>query len=263
MIICLTNNCSQSQDFRGHDIRLFTNSKVWPLAQALAKNDSIETKKLLNNDSSIVNYQEPKFGQTLLMWTVRNKQLALTKVLLAHKANPNIQNTYDQMSALIYAADDNKTSDYVNLLLHYKADTNIYANDSLALNTTPLIAAAHNRLESVEALINAGANLNFVSNRKDSALRAALRFQKADITYFLIVDKKVDISIPIGFTMINKKPIKIVDILRTWTFPLDSENYKKKMQIVEYLLRHGENYWITPIPKEYQSQYPDSYLSKY
>jgi ribose 5-phosphate isomerase RpiB len=46
-------------------------------------------------------------------------------------------------------------------------------------------------------------------------------------------------------------------------YPLDSEGYKVKMEVVEYLKQKGLDYWKEPIPGQYYKNYEKAYLEKY
>ena len=66
------------------------------------------------------------------------------------------------------------------------------------------------------------------------------------------------------------KPIYLIDLLREDFFELDSQEYKYKMEVVEFLKSKGIDYSKTPIPdyikKKAVENYPDSwqeYLQKY
>lgn len=54
----------------GKDYRLFQNTPLWTLAKAVKQENLAEIKRITSNDSLDLNYQEPKYGMTLLMLTV-------------------------------------------------------------------------------------------------------------------------------------------------------------------------------------------------
>ena len=255
--------CSaQTQNLLGHNIELFKYTQAWPLAQAVAHNNTGQIARLLTAEPGLVDVREIKFGQTLLMWAVYTNHYQSAKALLVHGANPNLRDTSTGVTALIVAADNYDTSDYIRLLLEYKADPNLAATDSLEANATPLIAAAYNRLESVKLLVDAGANANYVAPFYKSALHAALLSSKVDIVRYFLLERKVDFKQPIAYTY-NGEPIKVVNSLRRLVFPLESKEYRIKMEVVEYLKNHGENYWESPVPKHYLRNYSKDYLSRY
>lgn len=263
LALCGFTSCSQTQELRGYDLRLFSAANVWPLAQAVSKDDTVTIVRLLRQEKDLINYQEPKFGESLLLWAVWTNHFASAKSLLQQGANPNLPDTYHGITPLIYAADKYGTSAYVKLLLAHGADPNLVVKDSLEFMATPLIAAAYNRLESVKLLVGAGAKIDYEAPYQKSALRAALFQDRVNIVRYLILEKGANFKRPIGYTYFNRNPIKVTDALRSWTFPLHSRKYKEKMEIVNYLKENGEDYWKTNVPSQYQRHYSKEYLAKY
>jgi hypothetical protein len=261
---CLViSGCQQSnENLLGSDIRLFKGT-AWELAQAVESQDTMKIKQIIARREVSVNYQEPKFGETLLEWAVWTNHNKSTKILLENGADPNLQDYHDGYSAFTYAADKFETSDYVRLLLKYKANPNTVAkNDSTSMYITPLIAAAYHRLESVKLLVDAGANINYMAKNYRCALLAAFTFDKVDIVHYLLIDKTTDFKKPFGRT-VDGKDIMITNLLRDWIFPLNSEKYKEKMEIVNYLKNKGMDYDKTPVPEHYYKHYSKEFLSKY
>jgi ankyrin repeat protein len=255
-------NQQQHESLLGDDIRLFK-GPAWELARAVEGDDTIAIKQIINRHTISVNYQEAKFGETLLLWAVRTSHYNSSKTLLQNGADPNLQDTYDGNSAFIYAANKFETSNYVRLLLKYKGNPNAVAkNDSTNMLCTPLITAAYHRLESVKLLVDAGADINYTAKNFRCALAAGFTFGKVDIVRYLLIEKKADFKKPFGRTN-DGQNIMITDLLRTWVFPLNSDKYKVKMEIVNYLKEKGMNYWKAPIPEFYFKNYSKDFLSKY
>jgi hypothetical protein len=255
---CENNN----ENLVGDDIRLFK-GPAWELAKAVEKQDTLKIKQIIAKHKISVNYQEPKFGETLLEWAVWTDHYKSSKALLKNGADPNLQDTYDGYSAFTYAADKFETSDYVRLLLKYRGNPNAVArNDSTSMYCTPLITAAYHRLESVKLLVDAGADINYTAKNYQFALNASFTFGKIDITRYLLIEKGADFRKPFGKT-IGGKEITITDLLRTLVFPLNSEKHEVKMEIVNYLKYKGMDYWQAPIPEYYYKHYSKEFLSKY
>jgi len=259
----MINGCSfNGGDLLGVDIRLFKGTS-WALAKAVKDDDTAKIKQIIAEHKVSVNYQEPKFGETLLLWAVWTNHYKSAKVLLECGADPNMQSYGDGNSPFTYAADKFETSDYVKLLLVYKANPNaVTKNDSTNMFCTPLITAAYCRLESVKLLVNAGANINYTAKNYRCALLSALQFKKVDIVRYLLIDKGANFNKPFGKT-IDGKSIMITDLLRDWLFPLNSSEYKNKMEIVAFLKTRGMDYSKAAIPRHYYKHYTKDYLSKY
>jgi hypothetical protein len=256
--------CSNdTENMLGVDIRLFK-GPAWELAKAVKDDDTTKIKQIIAEHKIKVNYQEPKFGETLLLWAVWTNHYKSSKALLECGADPNLQSYGDGNSAFIYAADKFDTSDYLKLLLAYKGNPNtITKNDSTNMFCTPLITAAYCRLESVKLLVEAGANVNYRAKNYRCALLSAFMFKKVDIVKYLLIDKGADFKQPFGKTIDDDKNIMITDLLRDWLFPLNSNEYKVKMEIVTFLKARGMDYSKASIPQHYYEQYSKDYLSKY
>ena len=109
-----------------------------------------------------------------------------------------------------------------------------------------------------------GADINFVNEYGGgNPLKEALLARKEDIVKYLLIEKKADYRNPEKITTIYGDIIDIVFKLRGWTFPLDSEDYKVKMEIVEYLKEQGVDYRSSPIPTDIQRRYTQEYLDRY
>lgn len=63
----------------------------------------------------------------------------------------------------------------------------------------------------------------------------------------------------------DNKELNILDFLRDSEFPLNSKEYKIKMEIVEFLKNKGLDYWKYPIPEKIKSRHKNDieYLLKY
>ena len=271
--ILALNNCSkQRENLLGNDIRLFEKSPVRELAKAVEREDTLEIKSIAKDNKIQIDYQEPKFGKTLLMLAVKNGSYPSTKVLVESGADPNLQDKYDGTSALMDACNygTNWETDpaILKLLLKNGGDPNATQQgprpEGNFTRVTPLIIAAGCCLEKVKLLVEAGANVNYISEFNESALESAFHGgqDKGDIVLYLLIDKNADFKKSFGNT-INGNEIRITNLLRNWLFPLDSEEYKKKMRIVDFLRERGEDYWASPVPKKYFKNYPKEYLEKY
>lgn len=253
----------QNQMLMTSEIKLFENSRVWKLAKAVEKQDIKEIKEIAKADSTLLNYQEPKYGITLLHWSVNANKLSAVTALAECGANPNIQN-YAGISAFIEACNNLETSDYCKVLLKYGGDVNAISKaKGIEDNRTPLAAASLSYdLARVKLLVEAGANIDYHSERGECALRSACINESMEILKYLIVDKGADFKTSIGFWG-DGSPAYVVDWLRLMDFPLDSEKHRFKMEIVEYMKSKGVDYWKAPIPKGLLDEYDSVYLEKY
>lgn len=273
-LLMLASCFSNNQDMLGNDYRLFNNSPVAALAQAVGNQDSSKIEELSRKLSDHVNYQEPKLGQTLLMVVVQNENVLACKILLKNGANPNIHDLYDGTSAIIEIAgkyDSQSSQEILQLLLKYGAnpsDIEVGARrEGNNQRNFPLLKAAGRSLKKVKMLVAAGADINYVNEFGESALERALVFDKLDIVLYLI---ESGAKVNIVMSRNDGKDSYITDKLRLQTYFLDSDEYRLKMKIVEILESKGLPYRSLPVPdyaiaqakKMYPSSWED-YLKKY
>ena len=260
-------NIYQPKNMLGKDIRLFRNTPVWKLAQAVDKENVDKIRLLVKNKNMPIDFQEPRFGHTLLIWATRVGKEKSVETLLELGADPNLQNHYDGDNAIIEASDfahyskDWCNTNILKMILKYGGDPNsvsvVKVNDGINKGIyggkTPLMNASSNCLKKVKILVDAGAEINYINEYGYSALKTAFVQQKADIVKYLLIEKKADFHNVDG----------ILHSLRCWEFSLDSEDYIVKMEIVEYLKEQGIDYRSYPIPKDNYERFSQEYLDKY
>jgi uncharacterized protein len=266
----------------GSDYRLFQNTPAWGLAKAVRDQDVNKIEKIVREEKVDIDYQEPKFGKTLLMLTILNEQYNSCRTLLELGADPNKHDHYDGSSAIIEAAGINGTNDdntkFLKILLKYRANPNDEEignrRKGNTTRNTPLLVACGSPnkivspIEKVKILVEAGANINHNNEFNQSALSEALLLDHYDIVIYLL-KKGVNYKMIVN-TDINGKNYYIWEDLRFKLLPLDSKEYKQKMQIIEFLKQKGIDYRKSPIPdytiKEAKEMYPENwreYLKKY
>jgi len=280
---CTNFNYDKSK-MLGDDYRLFYDTPIWDLAQAF-KSDDLKTARRLVNLNIDINYKEPKFGQTVLFLTIRNKQFDATSLLLESGADPNVHLTIDDKTPLILAAEIVEIPiayEFLKLLLKHGANPNGVQSDSAQkgkppINTTPLIASCQigfdrtAPLTKVKILVEGGADINYVGNYNTSALTAAFYQRNYDVVLYLLqhgADYKQRFMEKNKFDV--NKPTYILDMLRQQIFDFESEEYKLKLKIILFLKEKGVDYWKHPvhprIVEEIKRKYPDTweeFLQKY
>lgn len=265
------------------DYRLFQNTPAWDLAKAVQDENEGEINKILSKDKKLINYQEPKYGNTLLTLTIINQQMKPFKVLLDNNAEVNIHNTYDGTSPLIQSCMfKSYDSEFAKILIERKANVNDVEvgkrREGNSTRFTPLIAASREgKLDLVQILIKNGANINYENEFHQSALSSCVMQDRYDVTIYLL-KSGVNYLRPIFYRPSDDidnnpkedKPIYLIDLLREDFFELDSQEYKYKMKVVKFLKSKGVDYSKAPIPdyikKKAFENYQDSwqeYLQKY
>jgi uncharacterized protein len=274
LLLLLLTGCSPAgQDqFIGRDVRLYKDTPVWEVALAIRDNDTIRLKQLLKGQpESLLNYQEKRYGQSLLNWSVYRDSYDAAKVLAEQGADPNLK-AYDSTSAFINAADKHDAS-FLRLLLKHGGDVNAVADTEEPQRIrTPLIAASSISLESVKLLVDAGADADYIRITKrdaefpgenvESALISAVRAEKIDIVKYLITDVGVRFDYTFN-TNIEGEKLGILYYLRRMAFPLDTKEHATKMEVVNFLQKRGLDYWAETVPERFYKNYDSEYLKRY
>jgi hypothetical protein len=282
ILFCLTSCYNQEKpvdksELMGNDYRLFQSTPAWALAKAVKAGDVKKIKEEVLQKKVSVDYQESRFGQTLLMLAIFNNEYDSAKTLLELGANPNLHTTFKGKTAIIVAA-DNDDPKYLKLLLDFKGDPNSIENvfsgpkkkinsernSALTTAIVPSIMGKKN-LEKVKLLVEAGADINYTKKGIiQTALAEALIQEQMDIALYLI-EKGADYKKPISlFVRGGVEDVTVLYLLRSSIIDLDSEQYKKKMELVAFLKSKGLDYEKEPIPEgtiEYiKNMFPDNWI---
>ncbi|MET3036155.1 ankyrin repeat domain-containing protein [Chryseobacterium sp. NRRL B-14859] len=176
----------------GADYRLFQDTPAWELAKAVWDNDVNKIDEEVKKSPQIINYQEKKFGNTLLNLSVYNDNYKGFKELLKLGANPNISDSMHCSSPLITACEsfDDKTK-YAEELVKYKADVN-YVECSSGRNkqktnrTALILASDRGNLDMVKLLVKNEAKINYTNPNDEDALSLATLSKNYDVVLYLL-----------------------------------------------------------------------------
>ena len=259
-IACLLFSCSDlsrekivdKSELTGRDYRLFQNTPAWELAKAVEDENTKKIDKIVSENPEIINYQESKYGNTLLMLTIMNQQLKPFKALLKRGADVNIHNTFDGTSSLIKACSSKFYNiTFVKMLIEYGADVNdVEIGERRKENgtrLTPLIAASRTgRLELVRFLVSKGADVNYQNEFGQSALSKSVMVDEYKVAYYLL-QNGADYNRPIYYRFDNSvpiekrdpkdkgKPMYLWDVLKEDLSEFGTSEYKYKMLIIDFL----------------------------
>jgi ankyrin repeat protein len=245
-IIC--TSCSRAQDKKmdgvsnvsSNDYELFADTPIWPLAQAVKSNDTLLIKYYCRVKKMDINYAEKKFGNTLLMLTVTNRQYNSCRTLLTLGADVNKHDTFNGTSAIIDAASINDNSLFLKLLIRYGANPNdVEVGPNKKGNYqrfTPLIKASSTTISNTEVLVEAGAAVNYTNEYHVNPLNTALVSEKYDIALYLLkkgADYKSSILVREG------KPIFITTFLKENALLPKSRKYLQQKEVISFLKGKG------------------------
>jgi len=73
----------------GNDYRLFQDTPAWILAKAVEDEDISKIKEEITEKKINIDFQEPRFGNSLLMLAIGNNQYKTAEELLKLGADPN------------------------------------------------------------------------------------------------------------------------------------------------------------------------------
>jgi hypothetical protein len=253
---------------------------VWELALAVKQQNTRKIHRFAKDNPRWLNFQEPRYGSTLLIWAVGVEKYESSKALLECGADPNIQTTFAGETALFVAAgfswiDDNAKKDakFTQLLLQHGANPNINyqgiamtngESDITEPGTSSLMHSLGCGIEKTKALVEGGADLNYKMKSGITAAIIALMKCSFNVTddereyaYYLIVEKHAKVTDPYYRGTHNALPgnkqhdsCRPVDILRNWMPDLNTNEFRIKMDIVKEFYRQGVDYRkvrITPM----------------
>lgn len=243
---------------KGGDYRLFQNTPAWELAKAIQDNDKKKIHEIVANNPSLINYQEPQYGGTLLHLSILNQQFNKCKILIDNGADVNIID-YSGKTALMKSCSYPNKFKITRLLVENGANVNVI--DTLDVPWSPrtalVYAARVGNVECVKFLVENGADINCLTHAS-SALGESICQENYDVALYLI-QQGADISIPMLYD-IDNEPIYILELLRTSSLDINSKDHKNKMLLVKVLKEKGLDYTKEPIPdfilKRIKERYP-------
>ena len=211
------------------DYRLFKETPAWELAKATRAGNTDKMNAIIKENPDIINYQESKYGQTLLMITVLRQQYKPFKALLDNNADVNIYNNFNESSALAYAVSMPWFSKkFVDALVQKGANVN------------------------VKGKISKGADVNYYGENGNSAFSYAIILHEYEIALLLLQNgadymrplyyKPSTIPIELRDSLDKGKPVYLDAYLKSSDVTSFESKYKYKMKIIEFLKERGEDY---------------------
>jgi len=246
MSLVVHNNIVIAHNQNDSAYSLFKSTPASGLAEALEKDDTDVIRKNAQVWSRIVNYQEKKYGSTLLEMAVYQRKYNSVKALLELGADPNIQNEANGTSALMEAAQIGEGGlihpdadvRFLKILLLHGGDPNAIQHEARVKRnstffSTLMFACLSGVYEYVKILVDAGANVNLNNPSGFSPLYAATVSGNPDVIMYLLKNG-ADFKQPM-YTNVKGEKKYIMDALKLLSFEKGSENDKKLALIINFL----------------------------
>ena len=244
------NTVQQKNKIPGYSYRLFDKTPLSDLAKAVESQDTSTIRKISKKNT--IDYQEPRYGQTLLRLAVFNGHIKSVQALLERGADPNKQSGTDKKSAFMEAAGSLEEKDphiastkYLKLLLKFGADPNaVQDGDNMKAGQksylTPLeFACLSGNFQNVVELITAGANVNLYSKNGFSPIYASIVSRRPYIT-LLLLRNGARYDLPM-FTKVTEQKIYILDAIDSiWQFEPQSPEFKQETQVKIFIRTHPQ-----------------------
>lgn len=273
--ICLITSCYNrdkkvdKSQLIGMDYRLFQDCPAWELAKAVEDGNVKDIETQVKERKVPVDFREERFGHTLLMMAVMNENAKSVEALLKLGADPNAHENDGRNTPVILASGIfTKGITILKLLLDYGGDPNsedagLVRTDIMDFHSFALLEAASESLDKVKLLVESGADVNKTDSIYcQGALEKSITQDKLDIALYLL-QKGADYNKKIYQNSEGGKYIDILHQLRLNDYPLNSQQYREKMQVVDFLKSKGLDYRNSPIPDimygYLQKRYPDTW----
>ncbi|MCR5318740.1 MAG: ankyrin repeat domain-containing protein [Treponema sp.] len=248
------------------------------MTKAIVYGKTKKIEKIIENDDSIILRSYNENYSSYLHLAVHIENIKSVETLLKLGFNPNVKDKIGG-TPLYYASghsiypyeEDDKLTKILYLLLDYGAEPNQHIGEQ---ENTPLMNLVgqqvfkENYLTRAKLLVEKGkADVNLKNKYDATASDLALldsvsclgmnhitrfyAFNEAIKTaHYLIVTCHSDVKSGFYYNRSKEDIVLIypVQLLRRLTYPLDSDEYKLKMEIVEEFARQGVDYKSEPIP---------------
>lgn len=252
MVSCFNSNMK----FSSSSFMVFKNTKAEELAEAVECEDTVLIKSIIKKQPSLLDIQDPYYGNTLLALCIMNDKYYSFKCLLELGANVNIHNREEGSSAIIIASEyGDEGLKYVILLVDKGANVNDVENGQLypqnKVRYSPMIcacSAGSGGLQLMGFLIHSGANVDYVDEFGNSPLSSAI-YSDSYLSVLSLLEAGVNVNRYVGENFETGDSLLITDVLRTYVEKIPSERYCQKRKVIDMLREKGLDYDAVKIPQ--------------
>ena len=224
----------------------FDNTKAEELSRAIKYQDTAKIIRILDNNPDIVNFQESRKNNTLLILSVIYNLKQETAILLRYGADPNLLNIYNQ-SAMYYGFSSNHAPDNCDLtipklLIKYGGNLNyidLKSCKSLVSTSISGNVEPYNCFSRTKLLLDSGADINlWVKDETHCPVNEALLFDKYDVAETLLIQYKAQIP-KYGIKVLQDDGFKFIpfrEYILTLIKKADDDIQKKSLEnILNYI----------------------------
>lgn len=237
---CCTSCINQTHHkkvYNGIDAALYQDTPSWDLVHAMDIGNWEQAKEEIKKDSSLANFIEPNYGNSVLFWAALNSNEKAVELLLSSGAEVNKGN-FSGDSPLEMAAFYNPCESHIlgMLLTHQPGEdslTSYFRNEALVL-------ASKKCLNNVKLLIDSGADPNWISKTETplktlTPLSASVVREKFDIAAYYLIELGVNPSTG-SITSIDGDTILITELLQKSYNVIRTFDQEKTRQQIQKIL---------------------------
>lgn len=229
----------------GFNFRSFDATPAEGLAKAVEADDYDAVTNTIKANPSIIDFQDDKYGHSLIFLAVVNQKYEAAKALLDNGADISIKDYSDSADVLMTICAgymENKCdTKLLELLLKYNPDMNSvqYFQTDRPVSLLSTAISSDMCIPFIDQLIESGADVNYTPSGKASGtpVSTAVLYKRLDVAYYLL--NKKNALVPEYCTLRPDKgdylPITITQILLENDYSSDSEQQEYKEKILAHL----------------------------
>ncbi|MFT5860866.1 MAG: ankyrin repeat protein [Flavobacteriaceae bacterium] len=242
LVLIISIGC-KSEPANGLDFRIFDGTSVESLAHAVENENTTEIVRLIKSGVP-VNYQESKYGSSVLMLaSIHNKKRSV-KALVQNGANPNLRDLQNLSAMHMSSGFYQCNLDQIKIMVE-DGGGDIYSSidgSSSMPDLSPLEIACSKSCRNVfHYYIDKGVKLDLSKDSK--LLKLALGAEDLYFLRYLLIDKNAEVMDYVTIYQPDSPARDTITLSESlikddWYKP-GSNNYKYREEILEYLKSNG------------------------
>lgn len=247
-ILTIYASCqTKKSEMIGTDWNLFKETPAWEYAKAVRDQEIVRFDKILAESNLDIDYEESKYGRSVLQIAVLNNLDNSVQKLLELGADPNHYSKTEGKTALhdavgVFQHNDDTT--VLSLLLKHNGDPNAFTHPKAGADPKNVISLlcgnVYSQPTKLKLLLKYNVDLNFSSDDNSNYLYSALRSKNYELVDILL-QSGANFKQPI-LTKINGQKIYIQEYMKNQIIDLKSTDYLYKVKVINFLEANGINY---------------------